>query len=122
MPHGSTQRLRHIQSPSKAEMLARSLLSETVECPPGACWIQRASELSSNLQRIVRNLRRDCGAWTACATEQSSRLFTAEVEFDLSRDRGKPVLRVRAYNEQGRVTHSDLWVRLADEQWTRCSL
>lgn len=122
MPYGNTQRLRHIQSPGKAEVLARSLLTQTVECPPRGYWIQQASELSSQLQKVVRHLRNDSGVWTAYATPKSSHLFTAEIEFDLSRDRGKPVLRVRQYNEQGRVTHSDLWVRLMDEQWTRCSL
>lgn len=121
MPQGSTQRLRHLRSPSNAEVLARSLLSQTVECPPRGWWINEASELSSQLQKIARNLRKDAGVWTAYATTHSAHLFAAELEFDLSRDRGKPVLRVREYNEQGRVTHSDLWLRVTDEHWTRCS-
>jgi hypothetical protein len=103
MPFGNTQRLRHIQA------------------PPGAYWITQTSELSSQLQKIVRNLHRQFATWTAYSTRQSSHLFTAEVEFDLSRDRGKPVLRVREYNEAGRVARSDLWVNLGDGRWTRCA-
>jgi hypothetical protein len=121
MPFGNTQRLWHIQSPASGEKLARSLFLQVVEAPSGAYWIGQASELSSQLQKIVRNLRQQSASWTAYSTRVSSHLFTAEVEFDLSRDRGKPVLRVREYNEGGRVTRSDLWVKLADDQWMRCS-
>jgi len=121
LPYGSTQRLRVIQSPAKGEALARSLLSQTVTAPFGACRVEHPSELPSPLQKIVRGLSRDAVVWVAYATRLSTHFYTAELNFDLSRDHGKPVLRLREYDERGRVVHSDLWVRTTDDQWTRCA-
>lgn len=121
MPSGSTQRLRQIQHPSTGARLAESLFSHAVDVPRGAYRIQSASELTSPLQRIVRALSNEAGAWMAYATPQATRLCTAQVEFDLARERGQPVLRIREYNEQGRVIQSNLWVRLPAGEWSLCS-
>lgn len=122
MSSGNTQRLRYIQHPSKAEMLANSLFRSAVTVPPDAFAVASLADLSSPLQKVVRRLGSDSAGWMAYATRHSVRLFTAEAEFDLSRERGKPVFRLREFTEQGRVVSMDLWVRLAEDDWTRCSL
>ena len=121
MPLDSTQRLRHIQHLSTGSRLAESLLAHAVDVPQGAYRIQNRSELPSPLQRVARALDDDAGAWIAYATVHTTRLFTAQVEFDLARERGQPVLRVREYNEHGRVIHSNVWVRLASGAWSVCA-
>lgn len=121
MGSGNTQRLRYIQHPSNAEMLGQSLFWCAIEMPRGASRTDDLAALPSKLQKVVRLLSTNSAAWFAYATSFSTRLFTAEVEFDLSRDRGRPVMRLREFNEEGRVTHSELWVRLSNDEWTRCS-
>lgn len=121
MPYGSTQRLNAIRTPSKGEVLARSLLSQAVRAPFGAYWITNPAELSSQLQRIVRKLDQEAAVWEAYSTHLSLHFFTAEVNFDLSRDRGKPVLRLSEYSENGRLIQDEFWVRLTDHDWSRCA-
>ncbi len=103
-------------------MLGQSLFWHAIEVPQGATQISNPAELSSKLQKIVRALSKESAVWFAFSTAFSVRLFTAEVEFDLSRDRGKPMMRLREYNDQGRVTNSDLWVRLSNDEWTRAGV
>jgi hypothetical protein len=118
MPFGSTQRLRSIQIPSHGSRLAESLLAHAVDVPPKAYRIQRVSELPSPLQRVVRVLSNEVGAWIAHSTLHSTSLCTAQIEFDLARERDRPVLRIREYNDQGRVIHSNLWVNFAEGEWS----
>jgi hypothetical protein len=59
--------------------------------------------------------------WIAFTDYHRIWFFTATPSLDLSRERGRPVLEIRSYDEQGDLLESACWVYTRDEEWVRCA-
>src|SRR5262245_9562678 len=115
-------RLRTLQQPSQLESMLGSLVVAQRWIPDDAPCVEDRSELPSHLQKLVILAVKAEGAWRAWMSHDGIRLFVAEMSLELSRERGRPVLKVSYYNDEARLQAYGLWVQLADGGWNRASL
>jgi len=116
-----TVRLRSAQQPSRVERLLDSYVLSTIDMPEGVRRIRDRSELPSGLQRVIRNAERTGQAWSAWTDDWRIWCFTGEMSLPLSRERGQPVLRIRSYDQSGRIIECGVWVNLRHGAWQRCT-
>jgi hypothetical protein len=117
-----TMKLRTLQRPSQLETLLESLVMSQNWVPAGAPVVTDRSELPSALQKLAIKAVNSDGAWRAWQCHDGARLFVTEMSMDLSRERGCPALKVNYYNDQGRLQHYSLWIKLPTGDWQRCAL
>lgn len=116
-----TMKLRTLQQPSRLESLLDSLVMSQSWVPVSAPQLTDRSDLPSALQKLAIKAVKEEGTWRAWLAHEGVRLFVAEMSLDLSRERGCAALKVRYYDEQGRLQLYSLWVQLADG-WQRCTV
>jgi hypothetical protein len=116
-----TQRLRAIQHPNRAATLLESWVSSQHSIPVNARRIRAACELSRPLRGLVRRCNSDESAW--CAWGQGHRIWfiAATPSVELGRERKKPVLQIKIYNESGEMTAAAAYVHTLQDGWQRCS-
>ena len=115
-------KLRALQLPSRLESLLDSLVVNQRWVPADVPRVTDRSELSAASQKLaIRAVEAD-GAWRAWRSHDGIRLFVTEMSMALSRERGRPVLKVSYYNDEGRLQQYSLWVQLKDDVWSRCTL
>jgi hypothetical protein len=115
-----TLRLRRIQEPSRVETLLEAYISRAGILPEGAYQVRDQQEFPNRVQAIVSRAKAEGHVWSGWARGAHVWLFTCEMSFPLSRERGTPVLIVRLYNEDGEVMDSGTW-RYQLGTWNRCA-
>ena len=115
-----TVRLRNLQQPSQIEVLLEALVSRGDLLPKDAYRIRDPTALSPQLQMIIPRVASEGRIWACWATAQRMWLFTSEMSLHLSRERGKPVLLVDRYRENGELEDSGPWMADAAGKWQRC--
>jgi hypothetical protein len=117
-----TEKLRTIQQPSQVEALLESFVWSVDILPDGARKLLDRSELPGPLQRLAVNLKKKDKIWGAWTDDrQHVWFFAAEMSLALSRERGRPVLQVDAFGEDGKLSESACWVAVRDGEWRRCA-
>jgi hypothetical protein len=116
-----TERLRTIQQPSSVEALLESFVSCVDMLPEGARKLRERSDLPSVLQRLALNAKKNDKAWAAWTDDRRTWFFAAEMSMALSRERGRPVLQVDAYGDDGQLLDSGCWLAVRDGEWKRCA-
>ena len=83
--------------------------------------IRAISELNTPLRRLVERCTGDESVW--CAWTHGHRIwFVAAVpSLELGRERKKPVLKIKVYNERGEMTLAATYVHTVDHGWQRCA-
>jgi hypothetical protein len=117
-----TMKLRALQLPSQLESLLDSLVMNQHWVPAEVPRVTDRSALSAASQKLAIKAVEADGAWMAWRSHDGIRLFIAEMSMELSRERGRPALKVKYYNDQGRLQQYSLWVQLTDGAWQRCAL
>jgi len=116
-----TVRLRRIQEPSRIERLLEAYIARSGILPESAYQVRDRSELPTRLHAIVRRAVAQGHVWSGWALGTQVWLFTCDMSFQLSRERGAPVLTVRLYNEDGEVADSGTWAFDSMGAWSRCA-
>jgi hypothetical protein len=117
-----TMKLRTLQQPSLIESLLDSLSTTQNWAPSGAALVTDRNELTSALQKLAIRAVKGAGAWRAWTNQDGVKFFVAEMSMDLSRERGRPALKVRHYNDQGQLQQYGVWVLLPNDGWQRCAV
>jgi hypothetical protein len=114
-----TLRLRTLQQPSTTQLQLESLLRSLCLPSNDADRVSEHTELPAVLQRIVIRGRKDGIAWAAWRRRFDVHFFSAELAFDLSRERGRPTLRVKSYDEGGKMVEIATWTEMSRDEWCR---
>jgi hypothetical protein len=77
-------------------------------------------ELTPALRRLADARSSSDHVWIAFSYSHRIWFFTATLSLELSRERGRPVLEIRSYDEQGDLVESNCWMHTRDEEWVRC--
>ena len=113
-----TTRLRTIQQPSKLQELLDALLASSYFIvPQGAERIFDVSALPSRLPQAAARAERNRLAWSAWGDGHRAWLYTAELSLPKSRERGRPVLDLRRYEEDGSLESCSTWVSRDSKRW-----
>ena len=112
-----TTRLRTIQQPSKVQVLLDSLLASSHFIVEGAERILDVSALPGRLPQAAARAERDRLAWSAWDDRHRAWLYTAELSLPKSRERGRPVLDLRRYEEDGSLESCSTWVSRDSNRW-----
>ena len=116
-----TLKLRTLQHPTRLEALLDSLAISQNWRPAGTSRLADISELSTVLQKLVGKAIEADGAWLAWVSFDGVRLLIAEMSLELSRERGRPALKVAYHNDAGELQEYCQWIQLADGNWQRCA-
>jgi hypothetical protein len=116
-----TMRLRGIQQPGNVDRLLEAFICGTSRVPSSAYPVRTRSGLSQVLKSLVQQAQKKQQAWSAWSDDRLSWLFTAEMSLALSRERGMPVLEVRAYSDHGELQETGFWARDRQGCWHRCA-
>lgn len=116
-----TQRLRNIQSPECVDRLLAALILRAPLVPEGSHQVRDIGALPAVLGEVIRKAQSVGRLWQAWTCTQRTWLYTAELLFASSRERGSPVLDVRAYGEDGELDDAGIWVCDRLGKWVRCT-
>jgi hypothetical protein len=116
-----TQRLRAIQHPNRATTLLESWASSQDIIPAKARRIRAASELSGPLRCLVRRCNSDGSVWCSWTYGHCIWFVAATPSLELGRERKKPVLQIKIYNECGEMTAAEAYVHTLHHGWQRCA-
>ncbi len=116
-----TSRLKTIQQPKTSRELLRSFAATCELLPTGARNVDEISELPGPLQRIAARSDADEVVWLARVKGLRVWFLTATASLELSRERRRPVLQIRIYDEYGEPVDSLNSVHTTGEEWQRCS-
>jgi hypothetical protein len=116
-----TARLKSIQHPRRSKGLLTSFVSRDGVIPVGAHRVTLPQELTPALRRLADTGSGPEHVWIAFSHDHRIWFFTATPSLELSRERGRPVLEIRSYDEQGDLLESACWVHTRDEEWVRCA-
>jgi hypothetical protein len=116
-----TARLRSIQHPHRSRVLLASFVLRDGVVPVRAHRVTLPQELTPALQRLSDTRHGAEHVWIAFADCHRIWFFTATPSLELSRERGRPVLEIRLYDELGDLLESACWVYTRDGEWERCA-
>ena len=116
-----TSRLRAIQEPRSALELLHTFASTSEHLPPASHEVKTAAELSAALQRLAKQDDSDDVVWVARADGMRIWFFSATPSLELSRERRRPVLKIRIHNEHGILIESLTCVYTKAQEWRRCT-
>jgi hypothetical protein len=116
-----TGRLRAIQEPRSARELLLAFASASEHLPPASQEVQSFAELPAALQRLAKQGEADDVVWVARAENMRIWFFSATPSLELSRERRRPVLKVRIHNEHGILIESLTCVYTKAQEWKRCT-
>jgi hypothetical protein len=121
-PRGvDTLRLKSIQIPDRTLDLLESFACSNGRVPPGTHRLQSLNELPPELRRHIGSGPDQQYVWYAWSTGVRTWLLTGALSLERSRERGRPVLDVRSYDEHGYLEESAAWVCTRAEEWERCN-
>ena len=117
-----TMRLRTTQKPNQCEQLVEACVRGRNMVPQGAVRMTSLSELSIPLRRLARkNALAESSVWLAWADAGDMWFVTGTTSLELSRERGRPVLQLRVYNQEGRLNEALTCVQTPANSWERCA-
>jgi hypothetical protein len=117
-----TVRLRSIQKPNHCEQLVEACVRARKLVPPDAVRITSLSDLSIPLRRLARtNALPESSVWLAWGDSVAMWFVAGTTSLELSRERGRPVLQLRAYNEAGRLEEAITCVQTRANTWELCA-
>ena len=116
-----TQRLRTIQSPRRLSNLLDSLTGSWQILPPGLTRITSAPLLPAPLRLLGRCIERGDSLWRAWTDGARIWFFEALFSLELSRERGKPVVQLKQYDEAGDVKRVLTYVSTPEHGWQQCA-
>lgn len=116
-----TQRLRAIQHPNRVTTLLESWASSQDIIPAKARRIRAMSELSPPLRGLVHRCNADESVWCSWSHDHRIWFVAATLSLELARERKKPVLQIKIYNERGEMTAAAAYVHTLDHGWQRCA-
>jgi len=115
-----TLRLKTILVPDRTLGLLESFAWSVVGVPAGAHRLQSLNELPPQLRRHVGVGPNRQYVWYAWSVGERMSLLTGALSLERSRERGRPVLEVRSYGDDGLLEESATWLRTRADQWERC--
>jgi hypothetical protein len=117
-----TMTLRAIKHPSNVDVLLRELVQSRGIVPEGTYEICDRNSLPPVLQRLAEYADHTGHSW-ACWLDDVGRgwLFIAEMPLPQSRNRGRPVLRVDHFGEDGVIRDTGQWVAGPEGKWECCA-
>jgi len=116
-----TSRLKSIQVPDRTLSLLESFARSNLKIPPDAHQLKSLNELPSQLRRNIGSGPDQQYVWYAWSDGVRTWLLTGALSLERSRERGRPVLDVRSYDEHGYLEESAAWVCTRAEEWERCT-
>jgi hypothetical protein len=117
-----TVRLRAIQKPNQAEELIESCVRGRQMVPHCANRMTALSELSIPLRRLARkSALGQSSVWLAWADGDAMWFVAGTTSLELSRERGRPVLQLLVYNQNGALKEALTCVQTAAKSWERCA-
>ena len=116
-----TQRLKTIQVPDQTLEMLESFAVAVLGVPPEAYRVKRLAELPPQLRRHIGTKADQQYIWFAWSIGEQTSLLTGALEFEQSRERGRPVLEVRSYDADGRLEEAAAWIRNGPTDWVRCN-
>jgi hypothetical protein len=117
-----TIRLRSIQKPNQAEELIESCVRGRKIVPQDATRMTTLSELSIPLRRLARTSSSGHSpVWLAWTDGASVWFVTGVSSLALSRERGRPVLQLLVYNQNGALKEALTCVQTAARSWENCA-
>jgi|ERR1700728_2848099 hypothetical protein len=117
-----TDRLRSIQEPNHCEELVEACVHGIKMVPQGAVRMTSLSDLSIPLRRLARkNALPESSVWLAWGDAGAMWFVAGTTSLDLSRERGRPVLQLRVYNEEGTLDEALTCVQTSANNWERCA-
>jgi hypothetical protein len=117
-----TVRLRSIQKPNQCEALVESCVRGRRMVPNSAVRLTSLSELSLPLRRLARkNAMPGSSVWLAWGEGDAMWFVTGMSSLELSRERGRPVLQLLVYNENGALKEALTCVQTAANNWEQCA-
>lgn len=114
-----TLRLRKLQQPSHIERLLEDLISHSELVPHGAYPIRDLDSVPRELRSVAIQATHQGRVWSCWEHTFHNWMFTGEMSLALSRERGRPVLKVDVHDEIG-FRDSALWMADRDGKWSRC--
>ena len=115
-----THRFKAIQIPSGSLSLLESLATSFMQDPAAARLISTLDELPPRHRARIGGGADQQYLWFAWEEGSRTRLVTGALSLEHSRERGRPVLEARVYDENGLLEESGEWVRTVDNGWERC--
>lgn len=117
-----TVRLRSIQKPNHCEELVDACVRARKMVPQGAVRMTSLSELSIPLRRLARkNALPESAVWLAWGDAGATWFVTGAISLELSRERGRPVLQLLVYKENGALDEALTCVQTGSNNWERCA-
>ena len=117
-----TVRLRSIQKPNHCEELVEACVRGRKMVPQGAFRLTSLSELSIPLRRLARkNALPESSVWLAWGDAGAMWFVAGTTSLELSRERGRPVLQLRVYNEEWTLDEALTCVQTRANNWERCA-
>ena len=117
-----TVRLRAIQKPNECEELVEACVRAREIVPQGAVRLTALSDLSVPLRRLARKgALPESSVWLAWGDADVMWFVAGASSLELSRERGRPVLQLRVYNEAGRLQEALTCVQTRANAWEQCA-
>lgn len=116
-----TLRMRRILQPSRVERLLDALVLRGCALPEGVYRIRDPKALTHEMREIVNHALQLGQVWSCWADGLHAWLFTGQLSLPLSSERGKPVLQVSRYGEEGALKDSGSWMPNWEGKWHRCA-
>jgi hypothetical protein len=117
-----TMRLRTSQKPNHCEELVNACVRGRHMVPDGATRMTSLSELSIPLRRLARkDALGESSVWLGWTDAGAMWFVTGTTSLELSRERGRPVLQLRLYDEEGGLDEALTCVQTTGNIWERCS-
>jgi hypothetical protein len=114
-----TLRLRTLQQPTTVQFQLESLLRCLCLPQSDAERVLDRTELPAVFQRVVIRGTKDGIAWAAWRQRFEIDFVSAELVFDLSREHGRPTLRVKSYDQGGKIVEIATWTEMSPDDWHR---
>ena len=117
-----TMRLRTTQKPNQCEQLVDACVRGRTMVPHDAVRMTSLSELSIPLRRLARkDALGEPSVWLAWGDADAMWFVTGTTSLELSRERGRPVLQLRLYNQEGKLNEALTCVQTPANSWERCA-
>lgn len=107
-----------VDAPSQLEKLLELCVRRANLVPQGAQKLDQAA-LPAGLQPLATAAAKECRPWGAWTDNHRVWFFVAAISWQLSRECGRPVLKLEAYAEDGQITDSDHWLSGRRGDWRR---
>jgi len=114
-------RLQALRQPSLVRAVLGNQAAAAAGIPPDAAPVDAPGRLPRLLEPVARRIIRHEGEWLAFERGWETWLLAGDFVLDLSREHGRPVVRVTAYDREGHVQETFNLISRRQGEWTRLS-